>query len=471
MKPVQKLSKELPFIQEIENLKKEVDAHRPLNKDIQDRVFQKLRLDWNYNTNAIEGNSFTRGETVSLLMEGITAKGKPLKDALDIKGHNDAIDIVISLIKDERELNENDIRNLHKIVLGEEYYNPATTAEGNSTRKLIKPGQYKTSSNHVETSTGAIHYYASVEDTPLKMRELIGWYNEVVKFEDVNPVVLAALFHHKFVAIHPFDDGNGRMTRLLTNYILLKFGYPVSVVKQERRREYYATLAQADAGELIPIVELISETVKDSLEVYLKAIKGEEINETDDIDKEIELFIKSFDNDDLLKEVKEEASVERIMKDFYLPFFNGLKSSLDKFNSLFLLVEYEVIINSSVHKIGKDYELNVLYDGEFYFYKKNRFKDEMKNPEDKINIRLDDVQSINFLTIFKGFKKDKHQRDLTIDLSFRFDKNRYDLIDNLGGGKLFSKFYHENISRSTRLEIIKHIIKESLIKKIKDWSE
>ena len=64
MKPVQKLSQELPFIKELEALKAKLDSKRPLSPDLEKRVLQKLRLDWNYNTNAIEGNSFTRGETI-----------------------------------------------------------------------------------------------------------------------------------------------------------------------------------------------------------------------------------------------------------------------------------------------------------------------------------------------------------------------------------------------------------------------
>lgn len=287
-----KLSKELPFIIGLTKLKKELDSFKPFPQDVENKVFQKLRLDWNYNSNAIEGNSFTRGETVSLIMEGITAKGKPLKDALDIKGHNHAIDFVMSLIKEERSLSESDIRSLHKLVLGEDFFNAAETEDGKPTRKIIRAGQYKTQPNHVKTTTGEIHYYATPEETPAKMQELMAWYTEAAQTKGIHPVVLASLFHHKFVEIHPFDDGNGRMTRLLTNFILLKYSYPVSVVKTENRSAYYAALSQADNGQVIPIIEFISETVQDTFEIMLKGIHGEDISEEDDLDKEIELFRK-----------------------------------------------------------------------------------------------------------------------------------------------------------------------------------
>lgn len=478
MKSVQKLSKELPFIQEIENLKQEVDKHRPLNKDIQDKVFQKLRLDWNYNTNAIEGNSFTRGETVSLLMEGITAKGKPLKDALDIKGHNEAIDIVFSLLKEERELNEVDIRSLHKIVLGEEYYNPATTAEGNPTRKLIKAGQYKTSPNHVETSTGAIHYYASVEDTPIKMRELIGWYNEVVKMQDVNPVVLAALFHHRFVAIHPFDDGNGRMTRLLTNYILLKFGYPVSVVKQERRREYYATLAQADAGELIPIVELISETVKDSLEIYLKAIKGEEINEADDIDKEIELFLKEFDRENTLKESKSQIALIRIYKDFIVPFINEFLLYANRIDLLFYENEKKLIASKDSMLLNKKvYLTNELSEGfnrDFFYISVNEIYQNTDYVNDKSasyknGLRINLINNLELNISWRGFVKNKTQNNYELKILFYFEKFRYRV--SVFGNDRLSQYYNETPSEKERLALIQEIFKTNIIEPLRKYNK
>lgn len=350
MENLDKLSKALPFIKELEELKKEVDAHRPFSKDLEARVFQKLRLDWNYNSNAIEGNSFTRGETVSLLMEGITAKGKPLKDALDIKGHNQAIDFVLSLIKEARPLSESDIRALHKLVLGEDFFSAAETDDGKPTRKIIKAGQYKTQPNHVKTPTGEIHYYAIPEDTPAKMQELMTWYSDAVKEKKANPVVIAALFHHKLVEIHPFDDGNGRMTRLLTNFILLKFGYPVSVIKQENRRQYYAALSQADNGEVIPIIEIISETVKNAFQILLIAIDGQDISEEDDLDKEIELFRKEIGFRKDYKVLKKDVDIANLL--FQIIKYPSEK--LYKFSDLFRVKQFSIGGNRKIVGFSKN---------------------------------------------------------------------------------------------------------------------
>lgn len=344
---------ELDFIKKLQDKKKIIDSHRPLSSDLENRIFQKLKLDWNYNSNAIEGNTFTYGETVALLMEGITAKGKPLKDALDIKGHNDAIQFMLDMIKGERELNEADIRSLHKLILGTEYENPSLNKEGKIVGKKVVAGQYKTMPNHVLTSTGETHYYATPEETPAKMTELVSWFNKNANLEEVNPVVLASVFHHRFVAIHPFDDGNGRMTRILTNFILMKFGYPISVVKNEKKKNYYATLAQADSGEILPFVELMSETINNSLDIYIKGINGEDINDPDDLDKEIELFRKEIGIRNAY------ISVDNIDKSLFI--FNIIRHitpKLRKITDIFYDAEEFLKINESGYLTISDWDFN-----------------------------------------------------------------------------------------------------------------
>ena len=163
----------LPFIETINALKAEIDGSKPISKEIEDKVFQKLKLDWNYNSNAIEGNKLNYGETVAFLMHGITAKGKTLKDHLDIKGHNEAINFLLSLVKEDRDISESDIRGLHKMILVEEYDSNAKTLDGQQTNKRVKLGVYKTTPNSVETRTGEMHYYASPEETPALMTDLM----------------------------------------------------------------------------------------------------------------------------------------------------------------------------------------------------------------------------------------------------------------------------------------------------------
>ena len=271
------LLSQLSVFEDVNTLKKQLDDIRPLPEEVEGRVMQKLRLEWNYHSNAIEGNKLTYGETYSFLMYGLTAKGKPFKDHLDIKGHNEAINFLTSLVKDDRDLTEGDIRDLHKIILVEPYQSAAQTPDGQETTKTISIGEYKKLPNHVKTLTGEIHYYATPEEVPIKMYEWVQWYNQARHNKKIHPSVLAAFVHHRFVAIHPFDDGNGRLARILMNLILMKNGYPPAIIKLKERTDYYAALNQADKNEYVPIIEFVAETVLESMNLYLNPEKGENI--------------------------------------------------------------------------------------------------------------------------------------------------------------------------------------------------
>jgi len=85
----------------------------------------------------------------------------------------------------------------------------------------------------VITPTGEIFNYASMEETPALMSDLVRWYNEEEQKGVLSPVELAALFHYRYIRIHPFEDGNGRIARLLMNYILLRHDYPMIVIRTE----------------------------------------------------------------------------------------------------------------------------------------------------------------------------------------------------------------------------------------------
>lgn len=321
----------LPILNDLTDLKQELDSLKPLSQEVEGRVMQKIRLEWNYHSNAIEGNKLTYGETYSFLMYGLTAKGKPLKDHLDIRGHNEAISFLTSLVKDNRDLTEADIRDLHKMILVEPYSTAAQTPDGQQTSKTILLGEYKKMPNHVKTPTGEIHYYATPEDVPILMRQLVDWYNKAQQDEAIHPSVLAAFFHHRFVAIHPFDDGNGRLGRILMNLILMKRGYPPAIIKLKERTDYYAALNQADKNEYQALIEFVAEAVSDSINIYLKAAKGESIEDEGDIDKEIALFKASLNK----KYIRKNTQTNNDIKNIAVKCYDYAFSKFSKFDDLF----------------------------------------------------------------------------------------------------------------------------------------
>jgi Fic family protein len=423
----------------IDSLKNQIDKSRPLSQEIEEKVMQKLRLEWNYHSNAIEGNRLNYGETVAFLMTGITAKGKSLKDHLDIRGHNEAVLFLLSIVKDERDFTESDIRALHEMILVEPYDSPAQTADGISTKKRITLGEYKSSPNHVKTITGETHFYASPEETPAKMQELMDWYKEANQNKEIHPLILAALFHYKFVAIHPFDDGNGRLSRILMNLILMRNGFPPVIIKLEDRQNYYSLLSQADTGNYWPFIEYIGDYLATSLNLYLKAIEGGDIDEPEDIDKEIALFKLELQSKVKIKEKKTNEVIERVIVEELEPLFEKIIQKVSKFEELFFSKSFYILM-------FKDKIIRFEYSKSKIQANINSIK-EKKHPFEFIiiQINLNEFKSLN--------------NNFNITCYFKTIFNEYDYtIINENSDVIVSKLYHEKLTQQDNNLVIKNYI-------------
>ena len=300
---------------------------------------QKFRLDWNYHSNAIEGNTLTQGETRVFLLYGLTAKGKPLRDHLDLKGHDEAIDYMADVVRQNDPLTEAALRELHKLLLGKEPYRvPAQTSEGQATRKEIVPGRYKAQPNHVETVTGKVHYYATPEETPARMHSLMNWYHRVEDEGTLHPLVVATEFHHQFTAIHPFDDGNGRMARILTNLMLMRHGYPPLVVRKENREAYLYALALADEEDLSDLLEFFAAALLDAMQLYLRGARGEDLGELGDFDKRIALLTQQLESEEETAHKGLQAQAD-LFDNLLRPLFSTIYARLEKVDPLFARVD------------------------------------------------------------------------------------------------------------------------------------
>jgi hypothetical protein len=230
------------------------------------------------------------------------------------------------------------VRELHKVTLVEPYQVDARTPDGQPTKRTIQPGQYKTMPNHVGTSTGEIHYYATPEETPAKMAELMAWYRREMDKGELHPLILAATFHYQFVVIHPFDDGNGRMARLLMNLIFMQAGFPPVIIHAEDKNNYLLALEQADTGDLEPFIVHIGNELINSLDLFLRGAKGEDVEEIGDLDKKLTLLEKKLEAQEAALQEKmflREEQRDLILMDFFDPFFSTLSIELAKFNNFF----------------------------------------------------------------------------------------------------------------------------------------
>lgn len=103
--------------------------------------------------------------------------------------------------------------------------------------------------------------------------------SDFVRYANANPdrldaIEIAAVLHHRLVEIHPFADGNGRAARLLMNLLLMRHGYPITMVLKVDRKRYYDCLRQADQEDIKAFVDFIARNVERSLDIYLDAFKG-----------------------------------------------------------------------------------------------------------------------------------------------------------------------------------------------------
>ncbi|MFA5643969.1 MAG: Fic family protein [Patescibacteria group bacterium] len=228
---------------------------RPLPKSAVQKLREKFQIEMTYNSNAIEGNSLTLKETFLVINEGLTVKGKPLKDHLEAKDHHAALEYLYDLIdKDKKHtVSEMLIKNLHQIILQE------TDKEW--------AGRYRNANVIIG---GADHIPPNALQVPNKMRELIIWLNS--QKNKLNIIELSALLHHKLVYIHPFFDGNGRTARLTMNLFLMQAGYPLVTIMKTDRKKYYDVLDKSDKGKFEPLVKFIAQSIERSLDIYLKTL-------------------------------------------------------------------------------------------------------------------------------------------------------------------------------------------------------
>ncbi|OGC16838.1 cell filamentation protein Fic, partial [candidate division WOR-1 bacterium RIFOXYA12_FULL_36_13] len=251
----------------IEEKLKKLNKFRPLPASFVKKLQQQFEIEMTYNSNGIEGNSLNLKETFLVINEGITIKGKPLKDHLEAKNHYEALEYLTGLVShDKRQtISEMLIRSLHQLVV-------------HDTEKEWA-GKYRDGNVIIG---GADHTPPDALQISGKMKDVIDWVRKNQK--KIHPIELAALLHHKIVHIHPFFDGNGRTARLVMNILIMQRGYPLAIVLKNDRKKYYRVLSRADKGDYLPLVRFIAQNVERSLNIYLKAITPfSEKNEKDEL--------------------------------------------------------------------------------------------------------------------------------------------------------------------------------------------
>lgn len=175
---------------------------QPLSETERKMLSMRFTVEYNYNSNHIEGNTLTYGQTELLLLFGKVSGEGHLKDFNDMKASEVSVEMMREEAANKQEpLTQNFIRTLHQTLLRENYTEYRMLPNGVQTSFVIHAGQYKTRPNSVITRYGDRFEYASPEETPALMADLVNWYNEAEKKGDLSPVEMAALFHYRFIRI------------------------------------------------------------------------------------------------------------------------------------------------------------------------------------------------------------------------------------------------------------------------------
>lgn len=233
--------------------KQNLQTSRPLPNIALNKIRESLSIEWTYNSNSIEGNTLSLRETQMVLQEGITIKGKSLREHFEAHNHDKAIDYLFSIINDNYVLRSIDILSLHGLVL--------RSIEDDFAGRIRNGGVRISGANFVPPNANKVSDY---------LDELIDFVN--TNPLELNDIELATIFHHKLAWIHPFFDGNGRTVRLSMNLLLMRCGFPPAIILKNDRKKYYEALNQANNGNYQKLMLLMCQALERSLNIYLNAM-------------------------------------------------------------------------------------------------------------------------------------------------------------------------------------------------------
>lgn len=242
---------------------------------------ERLKREWAIETGLIERvYSLTRGITEVLIERGLREELIPTS-ATDrdpalvvdmLHDHATALDGLFDFVKDGRRLSTSYVKELHAVLLANQETATARDIFGRRAEMPLVRGDYKRRPNNPVGRDGRIHEYCPPEQVAPEMDRLVDMHLEHAR-RRVPPEVEAAWLHHRFVAIHPFQDGNGRVARALATLVMIRAGWFPLVVTDAGRGDYIDALEDADGGDLGPLVRLFSEIQRRALEGAMSAAR------------------------------------------------------------------------------------------------------------------------------------------------------------------------------------------------------
>ena len=222
-----------------------------LANEILENYNADFEVNFTHDSTAIEGNTLTLRETKLLLEDKISVGSKDLREIYEVINHGKAWNYAKTLIKKGKDLDEKIIKKIHRILM----------------ENIIEGGEYRDTNVRI---TGAEHSPPNPFIAKIELNEFF----KTLKNNDFDEIPLAAYTHGEFVRIHPFADSNGRVSRIIMNYQLVKNDFLPISIKTKDKSQYYNVLEKyGTKNNLNPFIEMISELEEEQLDFYINAIK------------------------------------------------------------------------------------------------------------------------------------------------------------------------------------------------------
>ncbi len=211
-----------------------------------DRVLRQwwgnMRMRWNCHSTAIEGSPLSYQDTLDVLVHAQAPQGQPpLLDIDQIRGHDAAAQQLAHMLNQGQDLQLADLHEIHRTMLVRPY--PARNLRGDPVGARVRLGAFKGAPNAL-ISRGTVVEFAAPAQVPQLMTT---WWDSLTQRVDIlrqepgalDPAGVLAATHWDFIAIHPYDDGNGRMARWVTNYMAMAIGYAPLVIRLDQKDAYF----------------------------------------------------------------------------------------------------------------------------------------------------------------------------------------------------------------------------------------
>lgn len=332
------------LLQTIDALQQRIIEAGPLSPEAKRKLDYRFRLDWNYHSNVMEGSSLTQQETRSIMLGNITVSGKPIKDVLEMQGHDEVVTKLLGMARGELNLSEARIKEVHKAIVREDL-----------PEKQAQVGHWKTDPNCLTNYKGEQIDFTPPAEVPEAMHQLLDRTKADIekierKAKDApHPALVAFAFHRDYVTIHPFHDGNGRTARIFSNLLLMRFGYAPVIIRVDEKDSYNRYLAEVQVYDAPTDLfdSFMAERLIRAQELVIDAIGGRDLEDTDDLAKRAELLFMQAESKRLTaaeKEQQHEVMIRRWMEMNHADLLQRIRKTFDVFGKFFAKTHYGYLI-------------------------------------------------------------------------------------------------------------------------------